>query len=182
MRGLNFTVETDHQPLVTLLGNADLDTMPTRIQRFRIKLMRYQFSVVYVPGKQLATADTLSRAPDEKPSISPVDVVEEFVEFQVATDTKLVTVDDVRRHQELDWECNQLVKYCTKGWPHRDRLPEHIKKYWSHRGDLSLCNGVLLKGNRFVIPASLQKHTLELIQEGHQAINRCRLRAQDSVW
>lgn len=43
VRGMNFTVETDHQPLVTLLGNADLDTMPPRIQRFRIKLMRYQF-------------------------------------------------------------------------------------------------------------------------------------------
>lgn len=184
VRGLNFTVETDHQPLVTLLGNADLDTMPPRIQRFRIKLMRYQFNVVYVPGKQLATADTLSRAPDEKPSISLVDVVEEFVEFQVAaiTDTKLVTADDVRRHQEQDGECNQLVKYCTQGWPRRDRLPEHMKKYWNHRGDLSLCNSVLLKGNRFVIPTSLQKDTLELIHEGHQGINRCRLRAQDSVW
>ncbi|XP_037503251.1 uncharacterized protein LOC119378078 [Rhipicephalus sanguineus] len=119
VRGLNFTVETDHQPLVTLHGNPYLDTMPPRIQRFRIKLMRYQFNVVYVPGKQLATADTLSRAPDETPSISLVDVVEEFVDFQVAViiDTKLVTADDVRRHQEQDGECSQLVKYCTQGWP-----------------------------------------------------------------
>lgn len=119
VRGMNFTVETDHQLLVTLLGNADLDTMPPRIQRFRIKLMRYQFRVVYVPGKQLATADTLSRAPEEKSSISQVDVVEQFLDLQVATvtDKKLVSVDDVRRHQELDGECNLLVEYCTQSWP-----------------------------------------------------------------
>lgn len=102
VRGMNFMVETDHQPLVTLLGNTVLDTMPPRLQRFRIKLMCYQLRVVYVLGKHLATADTLSRAPDEKPSMSQVDVVEQFLDLQVATvtDTKLVTVEDARRHQE----------------------------------------------------------------------------------
>lgn len=31
-----------------------------------MRLLRYQYKVLYVPGKLLATADTLSRAPDTK--------------------------------------------------------------------------------------------------------------------
>ena len=37
-----------------------------RIQRFRMRLMKYSFKMLYVPGKELVIADTLSRAPLEK--------------------------------------------------------------------------------------------------------------------
>ncbi|XP_037515008.1 uncharacterized protein K02A2.6-like [Rhipicephalus sanguineus] len=63
VRGLHFTIETDHLPLTSLLCSMDVDALPPRIQRIRLKLMRYQYTVLYVPGKLLATADTLSRAP-----------------------------------------------------------------------------------------------------------------------
>lgn len=79
LRGLFFTVESDHQPLVALLGHKDLDQLPLRIQRMRIKLMRYQFQVKYVPGKLLATADTLSRAPCDTAPPKLVNAVELFI-------------------------------------------------------------------------------------------------------
>ena len=37
--------------------------MPPRIQRFRLRLMRFNPHAVYVPGKQQLTADVLPRAP-----------------------------------------------------------------------------------------------------------------------
>ncbi|KAJ8352031.1 hypothetical protein SKAU_G00235070 [Synaphobranchus kaupii] len=40
-----------------------LDILPPRIQRFRMRLMRYSYTIVHVPGKSLWTADTLSHAP-----------------------------------------------------------------------------------------------------------------------
>ena len=61
--GLHFVLETDHKPLVSLLGGQALDALPPRIQRFRMRLMRYSYDVIHVPGKTLTTADTLSRAP-----------------------------------------------------------------------------------------------------------------------
>jgi len=40
-----------------------LDELPIRVQRFRLRLMRFKFTVSHVPGKNLVVADTLSRAP-----------------------------------------------------------------------------------------------------------------------
>ena len=39
--GMNFVLETDHKPLVPLLGSTDLAKMPPRILRFRLMLMSY---------------------------------------------------------------------------------------------------------------------------------------------
>uniref|UniRef100_A0A3Q4G4G1 ribonuclease H n=1 Tax=Neolamprologus brichardi TaxID=32507 RepID=A0A3Q4G4G1_NEOBR len=59
--GKHFCLETDHKLLVSLLGGQALDLLPPRIQRFRMRLMRYSYTVQYAPGKSLWTADTLSR-------------------------------------------------------------------------------------------------------------------------
>ena len=37
--------------------------MSPRIQRFRVRLMRCSYRIVHIPGKDLYTADVLSRAP-----------------------------------------------------------------------------------------------------------------------
>ena len=66
--GSKLTLETDHRPLVPLLNSAELCKMPPRIQRFRLRLMRFAPPVLYVPGKQQTTADALSHAPVESPA------------------------------------------------------------------------------------------------------------------
>ena len=61
--GLNFTLETDHKPLVPLLGHHDIERLPPRLQRFRLCLMRYSYTIQHVPGRELYTAVALSRTP-----------------------------------------------------------------------------------------------------------------------
>lgn len=39
--GRHFAMETDHKPIVSLLGCQALPELPPRIQRFRLRLMRY---------------------------------------------------------------------------------------------------------------------------------------------
>lgn len=60
--GKDILIETDHKPLVPLFGSKTLDELPPRIQRFRMRLMKYSFKIIHVPGKKLVTADTLLRA------------------------------------------------------------------------------------------------------------------------
>ena len=61
--GKTFHINTDHKPLVPLLSTKNLDELPVRVQCFKMRLLRYSFTISYVAGKHLITADTLSRAP-----------------------------------------------------------------------------------------------------------------------
>ncbi|KAK3727484.1 hypothetical protein QZH41_006425 [Actinostola sp. cb2023] len=54
-------LETDHRPLVSIITKS-LDKAPARLQRMLLRLQRYNIDLQYKPGKELYTADTLSRA------------------------------------------------------------------------------------------------------------------------
>ena len=56
--GKHFYIETDHKPLIPLLGQKDIDELPAYIQRMR--LIRYSYSITYIPEKLLLRADTPS--------------------------------------------------------------------------------------------------------------------------
>ena len=43
--GLRFHLETDHKPLVSLLGTKNLEDLPARIQRFRMQMMRFTYTM-----------------------------------------------------------------------------------------------------------------------------------------
>ena len=71
--GMHFRIETDHKPLVPLLGTKHLDSLPPRVLRFRLRLDRFSYDITHVPGKELYTADTLSRAPlSDQPSADSI--------------------------------------------------------------------------------------------------------------
>ena len=61
--GKHISIDTDHKPLVPLLGRKHHDNLPQRVLRFHLRLMRFSCSIQHVPGKLLHTADILSRAP-----------------------------------------------------------------------------------------------------------------------
>ena len=72
--GKHFKLETDHKPLVPLLSSKSLDEMPIRIQRFRLRLMRFSYKIDHIQGKQICTEDTLSRAPNSEPDKADTDL------------------------------------------------------------------------------------------------------------
>ena len=118
--GKEFLIETDHKPLVPLLGSKCLQDMPPRIQRCRMRLMRYSYKIVYVPGKDLTSADTLSRAPlhrsltkDEKRLNEDLNLyVSHIVECLPTTERRL---QEIRLHQDEDEVCSKLKLFCSEG-------------------------------------------------------------------
>ena len=48
--------------------------------------------------------------------------------------------------------------------------------------ELSVEDGLLLRGNRIVILMALRAPVLNRLHEGHLGINKCRDRARESVW
>ena len=58
---LKFHTYTDHTLLVPLFC-IHVEELPLREQRFQMKLMRFDFSISHIPGKELITNDAVSRA------------------------------------------------------------------------------------------------------------------------
>ncbi len=56
-----FVAETDHKPLIAIIKK-NLSEMSPRIQRLMMRLQRYDFDLIYTPGKSIVLADSLSRA------------------------------------------------------------------------------------------------------------------------
>ena len=186
--GKKFKLKTDHKPLIPLLGSMSLASLPPRIQRFRMRLMRMTYQIVHVPGKDLTTADTLSRAPLPNRLTEDETKKEEEVKAYVASVIQELpaTADRhntlLRVHQQQDEVISTIVKTCANGWPEKDRLDSVLKLYCTVRGELTVQSGLLMKGNRLVIPSSQYLDVLDRLHEGHQGITRCRERAKISVW
>ena len=65
--GKHFYIETDHKPLIPMLGQQDIHKLPVRIQSMCMRLVCYSYSITHVPGKLLYTADTLAHDPCAQP-------------------------------------------------------------------------------------------------------------------
>eukprot|EP00731_Ephydatia_muelleri_P006180 Em0003g428a len=184
--GKHFTIETDAKPLIPLLSTKHLDSLPPRILRFRLRMARYDYSIEHKPGKQLFTADTLSRAPCPTATADnsiPDSEVELFVEaLTSSTPITKSLLERYRSAQQTDPVCTALRQFCLNGWPSKQKITTNLKPFWLVRNDLSICNDLLLYGSRIIVPASLHPYTLQKLHDGHLGIQRCRLRATAAVW
>ena len=236
--GKRFQIETDHKPLVPLLGDKQLDSLPPRILRFRLRLDRFTYDIKHVPGKELYTADTLSRAPIPSQASADGTTLQDLAELCMTTTISHLPASSQRREvyrkaqsedplsrapipsqasadgttlqdlaelcmtttishlpassqrrevyrkaQSEDPTCLQILKYCQEGWPtHKSEIDQSVKAYWDIQGELTVGDGLLMHGQRIVVPKTLQTETLRKLHEGHQGIIRCQLRARISVW
>ena len=188
LRGLHITVQTDHKPLVPLINNKDLCDVPLRCQRLLMRLMKYNCSAVYTPGKCLVVADTLSRAPLKSQS-DTADNLEDEVEAHVNMITKHWPVSsgklaEIARETTLDDTLTIVTAYVSNGWPKhaKDVESASVRGYWEDQDKISSIDGVLTHGNRIIIPEKMRPDLLQKIHEGHQGISKSRLRANQAVW
>ena len=185
---MQFHVETYHKPLVSLLSSKkNLDELSPRIQRSRMRLMRYAYTISHVPGKNLVAADALSRSPLVRPLTADESQLAEEVSEQAnlvmgqipATETRLAEIRACQREGEV---CRQVMTYCLEGWPTFPSLPGTLTPYWQVQNELTIQQGLLLKGVRLVIPTCMRLKMLDKLHEDHQGVFKCRLRAKSSVW
>ena len=174
--GLSFTLETDHKPLVPLLKSTELSKMPPRIQRFRMRLMRYSPEVAYASGKQQTTPDALSRAPVNIPEKTDVMFLEEVEHYATTTVTLLPATEkrlqDISTAQKDDEVCAEVRRYCHEGWPAFMPQIPLLRAYWESRSHLAIINDLLLYDERIVMPRCMRLDTLKIIHEGHLGISQ----------
>ncbi|UYV63562.1 K02A2.6-like, partial [Cordylochernes scorpioides] len=181
--GIKIHIETDHKPLIAIFTSKSLEDMTPRLQRLKMRMMRYSYQISHIAGKKQIVADMLSRKPMSKPHKDELEeelsAYIQSIEFP-ATEERLL---EISRKQKEDSLCSQLAKYCMSGWPKNKReVDPALREYWQFQEDLTYQNGLLLRGQRILIPKSLRKDILEKLHQGHFGINKCRSRAKESVW
>lgn len=153
----------------------------------RMKQLKYKFTAEYVKGTTLCDADALFRAPTETPSKKDVQTntdtashISSIIETMPATTEKL---EEIRHHTATDESLQLLQQTITDGWPStRKECHELVKPYWDSRCDLTAVDGLLLKGNRIVIPHKLRSDILRRIHTGHFGMERSKQRARQSCY
>ena len=182
--GKQFTLETDQKPLVSIYKKHMVE-ISSRIQRLIVRSFLYQpFDVQYRRGKEIPLADALSR-------VTPTPVEEDGIQLPIVA-VNLITSNIPVSSTEIGLICEETSKdptltllrhYIHMGWPIDHRmLPQELHTFWNYREDLSMENGLITKGARLLIPSTLRRKVLEQIHEGHLGIEKCMLKARDSVF
>ena len=168
-----------------MLSTKQLERLPPRVLRFRLRLARYTYTIEHIPGKLLYTADALFRAPQTS-TVETLEFEEEVEAFIEGVSDNLPVsksgLETYQRAQSSDSICSKVKGYCTSGWPKKHLIEAELLPNWKTRNSLTLHNGLLLYNSRLVVPHSLQQETLEKIHGGHQGIERCRTLTNSSVW
>lgn len=87
-------------------------------------------------------------------------------------------LEGIKQSQHNEPVCRELARYCRNGWPNTDNITGMIKKVSSQ---INIIKGLLMRGNRIIIPTDLQKPTLQQLHTGHFGIQKCHHRARVSV-
>ena len=120
----------------------------------RINATNDQMQIEYIPGLEMTLADTLSRLPSiENTDTIDLDVRVDLVRFRSER------LNEVRKETKADPVLDQLQGIITPGWPDSIKdLPPVIRSYWPYRDELSVNDGIIMKGSRIIIPENMIKN------------------------
>ena len=66
-------------------------------------------------------------------------------------------MNEIKEVSNDDEEMNMLMQMIITGWPeHKDNEPLQIRHYFTYRDELTAQDGIVLQGQRLVVPKSLR--------------------------
>ena len=178
-----YTVVTDHKPLEGLLNNPQ--SKPTaRLQRLCVRLQPYKMKVTYRPGWK-NQADYLSRLP-QKGEKTPQ--YKSWIDQQVegVLVGALKTYDDglsrdiVKDYSASDATLQKLIKVIAdQNWKYVD---EALKPYKHLKEELTIVDGLVLRGDRLVVPEKLQQTVVDIAHSSHHGIGKTKALLCETLW
>nr|XP_050051912.1 uncharacterized protein K02A2.6-like [Dermacentor andersoni] len=181
--GVNFLLLTDHKPLVSILGNPR-SSPSARIERLALRIQQYKFVVQHTAGSS-NPSDYLSRHPvPETKMCARIDKVpNEYVNFiQRHNIPKAFSVQEVADATKADQQLQSLISAIQHptlaSW-----VSAEMKPFASIKTELTTTpEGIVLRGTRLVLPATLQKQAVLLAHKGHQGIVKTKQMLREKVW
>ena len=170
--GTSFTVVVDHEPLVSLY-NSHSREVTVRVAKHKSKLLAFDFKVIYQPGAT-NPCDFASRSPPspreyteeekEELGIEEEDEDREVLVCRQEELTDAVTLPILQRYTQQDKTLSQLVESIKTGRLQKDLASSGFKECFH---ELSVQDGIVMRGDRIVIPRDLRPDVLEAAHLGH---------------
>ena len=181
--GSEFDVITDHKALESIFNNPR-SKPPARVERWMLRLQPYNFNVIYKKGSQ-NEADFLSRHPvmPRMQETTAEKMAEHHVSFVIShAVTKAMSLTEISAETEND-SVLMKVKECLKSGKWDENDPEiTIYHRCSEEISFNKAENILLKGNRIIIPASLQERATQIAHSGHQGVEKTKSLMREKVW
>ena len=184
--GRNFTLVTDHKPLVNIFHPKKGIPLysANRLRRWAVILSNYQYEIEYVKSHE-NKADFLSRLPLKSDSLLPNDFKDinsfNFVNYcnnrDINIDHKLI-----QKETSNDTLLTQVINFMKKGWPKFKKLNKDITPFYNYRTGLSIENDCLLWNNRLCIPFKLRGKILESLHRSHLGMVKMKSLARSYFW
>ena len=180
--GRQFTILTVHKPLERILGPKT--AVPTlaaqRLQRWAITLSAFNYDLKFIPSKENATADALSRLPllatcSSTKENDIYNVESKFLEGLPITSTS------IRKATQTDQVLSRVLEYTRSGWP-TEVDDMRLKPYFQRKHELSIEQDCLMWGLRVVIPSKHREGMLEELHMAHPGIVRMKEMARSYIW
>ena len=176
----HFILENYQKPLEAILSKS-LNQATPRIQWILVRTFAYHFTLKYIPGVTNQLADWLLLLGGQKDSITLTKLHIYPITSQLyARNNRL---QDIRIATQEDDELALLKHTIMSGWPSTIReIPSENQSYWTFREELTVKDGLVLKGTYIVISHKICQATFNLIHKGHLGLKKCKLTAKDTVY
>lgn len=173
--GKRFTLITDCKPLQYLF-NRVRSKPSARIERWILRLQAFDFDVQYEPGDK-NLADSFSRLSiDDSKVVGEADVVSWLAKEMMPM---AITVAEVERESLQDEDLSKVREALSSGvW---DDVSIQYRAR-TIKDDLIGYGGLILRGDRIVIPRSLQEKIVQLGHLGHQGSTGIKAHIRTKVW
>ena len=139
--------------------------------------------MTYKPGKDLYVAHTFSRLylQEIKEQLVPEAEISAITPKVVHTHPTRKVSTAPGRNCERHW--TDRTEQCgSQRWPdNREDVPPSFRQYWSCRDELTCLDGVPFKGDKLIVPKTLQSEMLQKIHDQF-GIVKCKSRASSVLF
>lgn len=177
--GKNFTIYTDHKPLIGIFGKDGRNSMSvTRLQRYVFELSIYEYEIVYRPSSKMGNADFCSRFPLTQEV--PKELDRAYVKSLNFTEEFPIDYKQIAKETNHDNFLKKVMQFLKEGWP--NRLEKCFVDVHSHYQDLEEVEGCILFQDRVIIPDSMKMCVLKLLHRNHTGMHKIKQLARRTVY